>query len=183
MDVAFKRWCENEATNWRRKLNLYAYEPLPAAKLAAALEVLLIRPTEIPGFDATHLMNILEADGSSWSAVTIPVPGQQPLIIFNPFHAPPRHESNIMHELAHLILDHEPVVIPTNLPILRQTYSKKDEDEAAYLGGCLQITRTGLDWAIGREMSHQGIADHFGASSQMVQYRLNMTGRHRFVTK
>jgi hypothetical protein len=175
MDTTFKRWCENEAVNWRRKLNLYAYAPLPAAQLAALLTIPLITPFEIPDFDSIQMRNVLETDTSSWSAVTITVPGQKPLIIYNPFHASTRHEANIMHELAHLILRHKPIVIETNLPFLRQAYRPEDEKEAEYLGGCLQITKIGLDWAIGRDMSRQQIADHFGASLEMVQYRLNMT--------
>jgi hypothetical protein len=178
METSFRRWCENEAVKWRRKLNLYAYAPLPATKLAALLAVSLIGPNEIPDFDTNQIMSLLKMDSSGWSAVTITVPGQKPLIIYNPLHAPTRHEANIMHELAHLILDHKPIVIQAKLPFLRQSYRSDDEEEAKYLGGCLQVTRIGLDWAIGRNMSRQQISDHFGASPEMVQYRLNLTGRH-----
>lgn len=181
MDTSFKRWCEHEAISWRRKLGQYAYDPLTAAQLATLLDVPLLAPAEIPDFDATHVMRVLEVNGSGWSAATIAVPGWKPLIIYNPLHALTRHEANIMHELAHLILRHKPIVIQTNSPFLRQTYRPDDEEEAKYLGGCLQITKTGLDWAIGRNMSRQQIADHFGASPKMVQYRLNMTGRHHTI--
>lgn len=183
MELAFKfrHWCENEAVRWRRKLNLYAYDPLPAARLAACLGVRLVHPGEIPGFDSGTSMKILEQDSGSWSAVVLPIPGHPPLIIYNPYHAPTRHESNIMHELAHLILRHKPIMIQANLPFLRQSYKPDDEEEAAYLGSCLQITKNGLDWAFGRGLSKPEIARHFGASEELVQFRLNMTGRNRFL--
>ena len=83
-----------------------------------------------------------------------------------------------MYEMAHLILNHTPLKINTKFPFLReQKYNEQDESEAEYLGGCLQITRVGLDWAIQQSMSFDDIQTHFKASKQMVQYRLNMTGR------
>lgn len=179
MEATFKDWCESEAVQWRRRLKLYAYDPLPAAQLARFMGVRLIHPGEIPGFDAATLMALLEQDSSRWSAAILTLPSHPPLIIYNPYHTPARHESNIMHELAHLILDHKPAVIGANLPFLRQSYQKEDEVEAAYLGGCLQITRNGLDWAVGRGMTKPEIARHFGASEELVQFRLNVTGRAR----
>lgn len=184
MDTAFRKRCEYEAVRWRRQLKsprkrgAYAYDPLPASDLATYLGLTIISPTELPDFDAKFIDQLLQKDPNSWSAVTIPVPGHKPIIIYNPSHSPARYESNIMHELAHLILKHTPVSIPqsSGFPILRQTFNAEDEKEAAYLGSCLQIPRRGLDWAIGRKMTQEQIADHFGASVQMVRYRCNMTG-------
>lgn len=178
-DGDFRQWCENEAVHWRRKLGLYAYDPLPADRLAAYLHIPLLPPDAIPDFDAASIMALSAAGDSGWSAVTIPVPDHSPIIIYNPGHTAVRHEANLMHELAHLLLGHRPILIQTDLPILRQSYRPEDEDQATYLGGCLQITRPGLDWAIGKGMPREEIAYHFGASAEMVQYRLNMTGRHQ----
>jgi Zn-dependent peptidase ImmA (M78 family) len=175
----FRQRCEYEAVNWRRKLGLYAYDPLPANRLAAYLDILLLPPGAIPDFDAAVIMALSATGDSGWSAVTIPVPDHSPVIIYNPCHAAARHEANIMHELAHLLLGHKPISIQTDLSILRQSYRPDDEEQAAFLGGCLQITRIGLDWAIGKGMRREEIAHHFGASEEMVQYRLNMTGRSK----
>ena len=100
------------------------------------------------------------------------------LILYNPTHAHTRHESDIMHELSHLLFGHQPIrlrQIAEGLAV--REYRVNDEKEAAYLGGCLQITAKGLDWAFQRGMAHNEIAEHFGASLQMVRYRCNMTGR------
>lgn len=45
-----------------------------------------------------------------------------------------------------------------------------------YLGGCLQIPRRGLLWAIQRQMTQTEIAVHFHASEEMVRFRSNVTG-------
>src|SRR5215470_5797019 len=60
--------------------------------------------------------------------------------------------------------------------LLVREYRATDEEAAKYLGGCLQVPARGLDWAFQRCMTIQEIAEHFGASLQMVRYRCNMTG-------
>jgi Zn-dependent peptidase ImmA (M78 family) len=55
----------------------------------------------------------------------------------------------------------------------------KHEEEAVYLGGCLQIPKRGLLWAIQKKMSAEEIAHHFGASTDMVLYRANMIGQRK----
>jgi Zn-dependent peptidase ImmA (M78 family) len=87
-----------------------------------------------------------------------------------------------MHELAHLLLGHQPIrfhQVSGTIPV--REYRAADEKAAEYLGGCLQITARGLDWAFQRNMSLREIAKHFGASLQMVRYRCNMTGHSEYV--
>lgn len=104
------------------------------------------------------------------------------LIIYNPTHAATRYESNVMHELAHLLLGHQPIhfhQVSGTIPV--REYRTVDEKAAEYLEGCLQITARGLNWAFQRSMTLQEIAEHFGASIQMVRYRCNMTGHNETI--
>lgn len=86
-----------------------------------------------------------------------------------------------MHELAHFIRGHKPVQVGSVpwFPLPLREYREEDEDEAEWLGGCLQLPRVALEWSASRSMSHQQIADHFGASLKMARYRWNMTGMAR----
>ena len=83
-------------------------------------------------------------------------------------------ESNLMHEIAHVLFNHKPVGFDsvTGLPKRKQN----NEYEATYLGRCPQIPKSGLLWATQRKMllPHQ-IAAHFGASEAMVKFRTNVT--------
>ena len=78
-----------------------------------------------------------------------------------------------MHEIVHLLLNHQSVGFDsvTGLPKRKQN----NEDEATYLGGCLQIPKRGLLWATQRNMLLSQIAAHFGASEAMVKFRSNVT--------
>jgi hypothetical protein len=180
LERSLKDWCENEGVRWRRELKLYAYDPLPAQRLAQHLEIPVLNPTEIPGMDTQTLQHLLEEE-AGWSALTVPVSQGKHLIIYNPTHAATRHESDVMHELSHLLLGHQPIrfhQVSGAIPV--REYRNADEKAAEYLGGCLQITARGLNWAFQRSMTRQEIAEHFGASLQMVRYRCNMTGYSKY---
>ncbi|OQP53499.1 ImmA/IrrE family metallo-endopeptidase [Niastella populi] len=55
-------------------------------------------------------------------------------------------------------------------------YCEEQEEEAKYLGGCLQIPRAGLLWATKKSMSIEQISEYYVASIDMVKYRLNISG-------
>ncbi|PSQ69141.1 MAG: hypothetical protein BRD29_02285 [Bacteroidetes bacterium QH_2_67_10] len=59
------------------------------------------------------------------------------------------------------------------------SYDRAQEDEAAWLGGCLQIPRTAMLRAVSRGMDNETIARHYTASTQMVQFRARSPVAHR----
>lgn len=171
----FKRWCEAIATEQRNSLDLRAFDRLPAYKLATHLGAKILTPEQLPSLEQQHLEVLLASD--TWSAAII---CHYPLqIVHNPRHAVARHESNLMHELGHILLKHPMIGFDpkTGLPLRRQ----QDEKEATYLGGCLQIPHRGLLWAVQRAMSLLQIAEHFGASEDMVLFRSNAVGVRQYV--
>lgn len=170
LSSVFRQRCEAIATERRNLLGLRAFDPLPADVLAADLGAKLFTPEQVPNAEPKQVAVLLTSD--QWSAAVI---CHNPLwILHNPRHAPVRRESNLMHELGHVLLGHTMVGFDreTGLPQRRQS----DEDEATYLGGCLQIPRRGLLWALGRKMTLPQIGAHFAASEAMVRFRSNVTG-------
>ncbi|BAT56542.1 unknown protein [Nostoc sp. NIES-3756] len=170
LSTEFRQKCEGIATEQRSLLKLRAFDPLLADMLAAQMNAKIVTPEQISSLDPCVVTVLLNSN--QWSAGII---HQNPLwIINNPRHTPVRRESNLMHEFGHLLLRHNIVRFDPNtgLPQRRQS----DEDEATYLGGCLQIPRRGLLWAVQRQMTLKEIALHFHASEEMVQFRSNVTG-------
>lgn len=177
MKRGFKTSSERKAIEMRRKCGLPPLARLPADQLAAALNIPVLAPTEIPGCPEELSSKMICECGGDWSAVTVFVEGR-PLIIYNCAHLPERRESDLMHELAHLLCEHVPGRIEDSgrLPWVSRTFNAEQEDEAAYLGGCLQIPRESLLRLLSRRYDEQAIATHFGASIHMVRYRKNITG-------
>lgn len=177
MRRGFKTWAERLALEQRSNLNLGNVSPLPARALAGYLEVTVIAPHQIPGIPQNILHQLQYADHESWSAITLERNGCT-LIIHNQTHSPRRQESDIMHELSHILCNHEPsqLVKLDFFPIPFRSYDPVQEEEASWLGACLQLPRNALLWAVRRGMNNSMIVEHFGASMDLVKYRRQITG-------
>ena len=173
----FKTWCENTAVGLRRQVGVAPEDPLEPAALAEHLDILVWAADAVPGADDETLRVLLHDDPSSWSAVTVHADGRS-AIITNSAHSGGRPASNLMHELAHLVLGHEAarVDVSEDGHLMLHTFDRTQEDEANWLSGCLLLPRVALlhrkeqGWAVRR------IARHFGVSEAMVRYRINVSG-------
>jgi len=81
-----------------------------------------------------------------------------------------------MHEIAHCDLKHRSIRKEEGYSFFLHSYDQTQEEEAAWLGGCLQIPRAGLQWALRQGMDDATIAQWFRASRKMVIFRSSMTG-------
>ena len=160
-------------------MSLKYYEKLPAELLANHLNVELITPHDIQGLSSKAKTILLNHDPSSWSAITIKNHRGNFIIIYNPTHSQKRQESNLMHELSHIICCHkmEKIKLRKDFPFPLRDYNEDQEDEAKWLGGCLQIPRKALVWGKYRGMNNNELSIHFGASSDMLNYKIKNDGR------
>lgn len=170
LEPAFKRRCEAIAVDWRYYFQLQPFDPLPAERLLEALNGEVVIPDQIQHIspDTRNYLNT----NADWSAGVI---RSNPLLIMvHPTHSSTRRQSDLMHEFAHMLLKHPLIGFSpeTGLPLR----DARREDEATYLGSCLQIPRLGLRWAIQRGFTITEIASYFGASESMVGFRCNMIG-------
>lgn len=176
MRWGFKTEADRIACRLRSELKLAKFAPLPARTLLAHLEIVLLQPSDIPELRPETLHRVMNGASAHWSAITFYDASRRPLIIHNPKHALSRQESDLMHEAAHILCNHKPAKIVNASGCTFRTYDPNQEKEAEWLGGCLQITRDGLLWAIRRQMTNDRIAEHFCASPDMVRFRRNTTG-------
>jgi|SRR5215213_9269999 len=177
MRYGFKAQAERISAKARQMVGLPEIAPLPARVLAEAMRVAVLGPRDIPGLPEAVATQLLFEFEKNWSGVLIPVNGEN-VIVHNTNHLPERQESNIMHELAHLLCKHKParIVPPGRFPWASRSYDCEQEEQAAWLGGCLQLPRCALLAALKRRLNNPAIAEFFGASVEMVRFRRNMTG-------
>ena len=135
------------------------------------------QPKDIPGLSGEVLNQLTVVDRDSWSAVTLRV-GDAGVIIVNSAHAATRRRNSVAHEVAHLILEHEPTRIDVSKKgyLLLSSYEGEQEEEADWLAGSLLVPREGLRWAYRSSQDSQVLASRFGVSEQLLQWRLRMTG-------
>ena len=173
----FKTRCENIAQSIRQDLGLQPSDPLPSTDLADYLGVRLITPADIPGMSNESLRTLLEDEGSNWSALTVSEPSGS-LVIYNPTNSVARQSSDIAHELSHLLLRHTPSTLmfaPDGTWTLR-SYDAPQEEEAAWLSGCLLLPRPALLKIASSRMRPPEATERYAVSPQLLRYRKDVTG-------
>lgn len=177
LERGFKSWAERTAVGLREDLALSPRELLDPRQLAAYMQVELCTPHDVMGLPEDAKVQLLVKDPSGWSAVTIQK-GESATIIYNPIHSAGRQASDITHEIAHLILGHKPatLIMSNDGQLVMRSYDQKQEDEANCLAWSLLLPREGLLHCKRKKLTTTQIAEHFGVSEKLVQYRVGVTG-------
>jgi Zn-dependent peptidase ImmA (M78 family) len=99
----------------------------------------------------------------------------------NPTNSAARESTDIMHELSHLLRNHEPsqIILSSTGNFAMRSFDAKQEDEANWLGGALLLPRIVLVECMEAGMTSAEIADRHGVSMALTDYRLRMTGVER----
>jgi hypothetical protein len=169
----FKKEAHALAREVRADLGLAPVDPLDPFALASFLEIPVYPLSDLRDGAAEAVRHLTERDPSAFSAVTI-FQGMRKTIWHNDGHALVRQRSNVAHEIAHALLFHTPSSDPD--PVRARPWDKAAEEEAQWLGGALLVSyeaalalaRAGTDTVLG--------ATRYGVSTEMVTYRLNVTG-------
>lgn len=180
MERGFKSRCEEMSLSMRAELGLKTTDPLAVNDLASYLGVLVWSVTQIEGLSLADIRQLVEVDADSWSAITVLASGRE-AIIFNPGHYGGRYSSDVMHELSHLILGHEPstVFFIGEGEVALRGFSKSAEEEANWLAGALLLPRDALVYLKRDQIPMPIACSSYGVSQRMLEYRLGVTGVNR----
>lgn len=174
----FKAWCDNTATNVRKRLDLAEDDPLPAELLATNMGVTILQLESVPGIAPETVTHLSSVEGDEWSAVTV-YTGDKQIIIVNPRHSLARQASNIMHELSHIIRGHKPAQVYAYEAYALRDFNQLQENEANWLAGCLLLPRVALLKAGYGNESVDEVIKRFGVSRSLYNYRYNISGVRR----
>lgn len=176
--MALRRGFKTEA-NWyarelRRELGLAPVSPLCPWKLADHLG-LPVFPLSWYAATAPDPVRYLRSRNGQkdFSAITL-FDGRFRWIIHNDAHDPKRQAANLAHELAHGLLLHPPDPLFTSGGA--RHYNAEQEEEASWLGPALLISDEAALHIIERKMTMETASNRYGASVQLIQMRLNVSG-------
>ena len=160
-----------------RRSALTLEEALPYTLFAEHLGVRIWTPHDVPGLDQRFIEQLASTDESDWSATTIQVAGKT-LIIVNSSHSVRRRANDVVHELAHIILDHTKARLEVSNEghMWLKSYAKEQEDEADWLSAALLLPRDGLLKIYRRIQDFESIAEIYQVSVDLVRMRVNRTG-------
>jgi len=173
----FKAWCERTSAEYRQALGVSSEEALAPRALAAFLRVRVATPQDFPLLSYKSLQQLTVADPDSWSAITVSQGGIN-LVILNSSQPITRQTNSLVHELAHIILNHktDDAQVSAEGILFRAQFNKEQEDEAAWLAGCLLVPAEGLLDAYRWTRAPRLLAEQFGVSEPLLEWRLRMTG-------
>ncbi|WP_200962619.1 ImmA/IrrE family metallo-endopeptidase [Bosea sp. Root381] len=176
MRRGFKAEAERRAAAARALLDLDLIGKLCPWAYAAALDIVVVGADELD-LPPVHAKQLLEHDADSWSGMTLDE-DEIRLIVLNSSHGKKRQASTLMHELAHLLLEHVPASVnlsPSGLTLLSD-YSADQEEEADWLGAALLLPEIALLRYRSNGLSFAEISDIFGVSEELCAWRCRMTG-------
>jgi|TARA_R100000455_G_C6273429_1_gene131098 Zn-dependent peptidase ImmA (M78 family) len=173
----FIKESEEYAKEFRQELGLTDCSPLTALELADHLSIPVWELTKHPNIQADVVEHFTNGGQNDFSAVTLNN-GTYKEIIHNDSHHPYRQNSNIAHELAHIILGH-----PPKPPMLKdgcRNFDKRMEREAHDLGFTLLVPKPAALVAVEDFLSLDEACQYFHVSEQLLEFRIRKSDAKRW---
>ncbi len=175
----FKASAERQAESLRETVGADPSKPLDLRAIAGEVGAAVISADQL--IDIDRLLEIEAIQTFAFSACTFEINGKN-VIVYNPLRTPERRASDIAHELAHLILEHELSEMQFLNDIPFRTCRPDQEEQATAFGGTILLPRTLLLAAAKKGTSFSQLAKQLQVTEDMARFRWNTTGVERQVS-
>lgn len=169
----FKARAERDAARVRQELGLRQTDSLNAVALAEHTGARVVSAERLVPMKSLEELERLQA--FAFSAATFEV-RRQKIIVTNPLRSPGRLASDVAHEIAHLMLQHDLTEVREIDGVPFRTCKPDEEEQATALGGTLLLPRPLLSQAAFRGEDPAAISERCGVTLEMARYRFNTTG-------
>jgi Zn-dependent peptidase ImmA (M78 family) len=179
MRRGFKTEARQIGEQVRSELGLTELQPLDPWLLAEHLDIPILPLTELGDESPKCVATLTGPEEGAFSAM-VAFTGRRRIIVHNDAHARTRQRADISHEIAHILLIHEPHPASPGEPLL---YDQDQEDEAGWLGAVLLVPDAACLHACRNDHSVPDAARRLGVSVQLMQWRLNSSGARARVAR
>jgi hypothetical protein len=178
----FKKQCEEIAAEVREDLGLRRYDPFDPFSYVEFLDIPCVPISELArdGCSEETAIHLAGAGRKEIFAGTFHS-GTRTLIVFNDHNSLARQRSDVAHELAHVLREHEPG--PPLGPLGCRVWNGEQEEEAAWLSGVLLVPRPATVRLVRRRTSVEDAANVYGVSVDLMRWRMNVTGAVKQVNR
>ena len=170
----FKSEAERIAQQVRSEVGIGAAQMVTPEVLADLLSVEIRSGDEL--ISRKRFVELDQIQEGAFSACTFRPSNGRVVVVYNPISPPTRKRSDLAHELAHILLNHDLSRIEKLGDVTFITCDATQEEEAAWLAGCLLLPRALLLREVRKGSSASKIARQSGVSESLVRYRINVTG-------
>lgn len=147
--------------------------PVDIKAVAAAAGVAVVAADTLIPIERLHDLEKVQA--YAFSACTFEVEGRS-VIVYSPIHTVGRSNSDIAHELAHILLDHDLSEIQEVSGLPFRTCMPDQEEQATALGAAILVPEKALITAAYAGASVEHVAREFEVTVPMARYRWNKLG-------
>ena len=173
----FKAESERLANDIWREMGLTSKDRLDAEALAEHVGCAVHSAAALVDVGKLEALRRIQQD--AFSACTFEVPDGRYAVVFNPLMSEARRNSDIAHEVAHVVLGHSFSRLHRLGDIAFLSGDKQQEEEARWLSGCLLLPRFALIHDLRKGRTPSSIAGNRILSEDMVHYRMRVTGAAR----
>ena len=174
MRRGFKAQAEKTSTSVRSEMGLSPAEPIRAIAIAEHLGVKVYPADEL--IARARLEELQTLQYNAFSGATFRLPSGGTVVVYNPLNEPGRTNSDIAHELSHIILDHPAKTVERVGGHNFFTCDAEEEQEANWLAGCLLLPRPLLVKEARAGATVKDLTERHEVSEQMATWRLNASG-------
>jgi Zn-dependent peptidase ImmA (M78 family) len=173
MRRGFKAEAERLASKIRIEMAKRPSDPLDAMALARHVGA-EVRPAD-QLTSRSKLEALEDLQPGAFSACTFSREARH-TIVYSPLASTGRTQSDIAHEVAHIVLRHALKSVQTIGGVSFFTCDADEEQEANWLAGCLLLPRPLLYRSVNRGLDAAAIAKAFNVSEAMAAFRIRTTG-------
>lgn len=172
-----KEELEATAEKFRKDLKMKEEAPLDSLKLDVE-GVDVIRLTHTNCLDASTAKRLRTEACDEWSAMSVPLNWDQDqwAVLLNDCHTIERQRVTLLEEIWHILLGHKLVKIAKVAGAYGRTYDTCEEHDAYYLASATLLPRTAISKAVANGETSDDIAERFGTSRELVEYRIKRLG-------
>lgn len=169
----FKTDAEAISREIRTEMRIRMVDPLDPLALAAHLEISTVALSTFR-HEPQIVRHFRGKARRRFSAVTVFLTETERVILYNDYNSPGRQNSDIAHECSHALLLHDPR--PAFSSGGCRDVDSECEQEATWLGGTLLVPYDAAIAIAKANLTIAAAAAHYGVSTALMRWRLNMTG-------
>jgi transcriptional regulator with XRE-family HTH domain len=175
-----KEELEQAAEKFRADLKLKPGAPLDSLRIKVdGVQVIPVSKTNC--LDARTVSQLRGDAGGEWSAMSVPLDPENEkwAVLLNDSHTSERQRVTVLEEFWHILLGHKLTKIARVAEAYGRTYDKTEEHDAYYLASACLLPKTAMIDAVNKRRSSEEIAQAFGTSPELVDYRVKRLGLWR----
>jgi transcriptional regulator with XRE-family HTH domain len=175
-----KEELEETADRFRKDLGLKSDQPLNSLRIEIE-DVLVVQASHADCLDPATIRHLCVRAASEWSAMSVPLDAENErwAVLLNDSHSVERQRVTVLEEFWHILLGHRLTKIARVAESYGRTYDKPEEHDAFYLAAATLLPKSGIIDAVRKKLSSEEIAQKYGTSPELVDYRVKRLGLWR----